>query len=217
VTVVTPPGAAAGLIIDHGMRRRVNPGSAVFREGDPGTLVYAVVAGQVKLTVATRAGRDVLVAMKSPGEGFGELAALDGRARSATATATRATELAVLDGAAFLELLEMRPPAAIELLRRLAAYLRATDERVAASAGDGTVARAARQLLELSQRYAEHRGARAVVDLAITQEDLAAWVGTTRESTARALAKFREAGCLTTGRGRITITDLRTLQTFTDR
>jgi CRP/FNR family transcriptional regulator, cyclic AMP receptor protein len=221
VTRVTQPDAIAGLIIDYGAPRRFDGGATVFREGDRGAFVYAVVDGQVKLTVATRAGRDVLVAVKRPGNSFGELAALDGRARSATATATRDTVLAALDGMAFLEVLESRPPAALELLRQLAAYLRSANERVSASAADDTVTRAARQLLELADRHAEHRsaGARveltgARVELTITQDELAAWIGTTRESAARALAKFRDAGCVTTRRGHVLITDIAKLLAF---
>jgi len=214
VTSITQPGAIAGLIIDYGNPRRFDAGTTVFREGDHGAFVYAVVDGQVKLTVATRAGRDVLVAMKRPGDAFGELAAIDGRPRSATATATRATVLAALDGSAFLEVLERRPPAAIELLRQLAAYLRSANERVSASAADDTVTRAARQVLELAHRYAEHHSASTGVELSITQDELAAWIGTTRESAARALAKFRDAGCVSTRRGQVVITDIGKLQGF---
>jgi CRP-like cAMP-binding protein len=214
VTSVTQPDAIAGLIIDHGTPRRFDAGATVFREGDRGAFVYAVVDGQVNLTVATRAGRDVLVAVKRRGHSFGELAALDGRARSATATATRASVLAALDGTAFLQVLEGRPSAAIALLRQLAAYLRSANERVSASVADDTVTRAARQLLELSSRHAEHHSAGARVELSITQDELAAWIGTTRESAARALGKFRDAGCITTGRGQVIVTDIAKLQEF---
>jgi CRP/FNR family transcriptional regulator, cyclic AMP receptor protein len=110
--------------------------------------------------------------------------------------------------------LEMRPPAAIELLRQLAAYLRSANERVSASVADDTVTRAARQLLELTHRYAEHHSAGARVELSITQDELAAWIGTTRESAARALARFRDAGCVTTRRGHVVITDIARLQAF---
>jgi CRP-like cAMP-binding protein len=219
MTGITQAGSTAELIVEYGARRSVLAGSTVFREGDAGGFVYAVVSGEVKLTVATSAGRDVLVGVKRPGDAFGELAALDGRARSATATATRPTVLAAVDAAMFVELLETRPAAAIETLRLLAAYLRAANQRVSAHAGDDTVARCARQLLDLADRHAEHRagGRRAApagVTLAISQDDLAAWIGTTRESAARALAKFRAAGCITTTRGRITITDAVALQQF---
>jgi CRP-like cAMP-binding protein len=214
MTDVTQAGFTSALIVEHGARRSFSTGSTVFREGEPGAFVYAVVEGQVKLTVATSAGRDVLVGIKSAGDSFGELAALDGRARSATATAIQPTVLAALDAASFLELLEARPGAAVEMLRQLATYLRAANQRVSASAADDTVARAARQLLELADRYAEHHACDTAIELSISQDDLAAWIGTTRESAARALSKFRAAGCITTGRGRITITDAATLRTF---
>jgi CRP-like cAMP-binding protein len=214
MTAVTHAGSVAQLITEHGAHRTLAAGSTVFHEGDPGAFVYAVVSGEVKLTVATSAGRDVLVGVKRAGDAFGELAALDGRARSATATAVRPTVLAAVDAAAFLGLLERRPTAAIEALRQLSAYLRAANQRVSANAGEDTVARCARQLLDLADRHAEHHRPGADVELAISQDDLAAWIGTTRESAARALAKFRAAGCLRTSRGRITITDRSSLRAF---
>jgi CRP-like cAMP-binding protein len=214
MTGVTQAGSTAELIAEHGARRSFPAGGVVFYEGDAGVFVYAVVSGEVKLTVATSAGRDVLIGVKRAGDAFGELAALDGRTRSATATATMPTVLAAVDAGVFLELLETRPAAAIEMLRLLAAYLRAANQRVSSSAGDDTVARCARQLLELADRRAEHHAGGRDVALAISQDDLAAWIGTTRESAARALAKFRAAGCITTTRGRITITDREALQLF---
>ena len=172
MTGVTHAGSTAELIAEHGGRRSVPAGGTVFREGDAGGPVYAVVTGEVKLTVATSAGRDVLIGVKRPGDAFGELAALDGRARSATATATQPTVLSVVDAGMFLELLERQPAAAIETLRLLAAYLRAANQRVSAHAGDDTVARCARQLLDLADRHAEHRARGRVVALAISQDDL---------------------------------------------
>jgi CRP-like cAMP-binding protein len=217
MTAITQADSVAALIAAHGARRQVPPGSVVFREGDRGASVYAVIAGQIKLTAATNAGRDVLLGLKGPGDCFGELAALDGRARSATATVLVPSVLAGVDTATFLDLLVGQPRAALQLLQQLSAYLRTSNQRVSASVAESTVARAAHQLVDLATRHIEHGPTDGPIELTITQDDLAAWIGTTRESAARALARFRGARCVATSRGRITVTDLTTLYSFLNR
>jgi CRP-like cAMP-binding protein len=63
-------------------------------------------------------------------------------------------------------------------------------------------------LVELASMKMRHGGSSATFELALTQNDLAGWIGATRESTARALALFRRAGLVETGRGCITVVDV---------
>ena len=64
----------------------------------------------------------------------------------------------------------------------------------------------------LAERLGEHRGSGVEVTLVLSQDDLAAWVGATREATSRALSRLRADGLLTTGRQRIVLTDLPALR-----
>jgi CRP/FNR family transcriptional regulator, cyclic AMP receptor protein len=201
------------LIADSGVRRRYRAGSVLFHQGDRGRLVYGIAEGCVALTVPTGPGRELLLATKVPGDCFGEMSALDGQPRSARAVALEDTVVGQLEPDGFMALLEENAALAVELLRRMSDVLRETNRRLGDIAGADTTTRVARRLVDLAM------AARELLDvsegpqrLSVTQDDLAIWLGTTRESVARALARLRNERCVTTGRGRIVITDMAALR-----
>lgn len=202
-----------------GRRQTVGPGEAVFREGDAGNSVYTCLAGRFKLVVTTPGGREIMLNLIGHGAVFGELSALDGRPRSAAAIALEPSEIASLTRNELLDALATSPNLALELLRALSDRLRVASASLSERADTPAVVRAARRLYQLATLAdladladpadpAEHGDRSGSVRLTITQGDLAAWIGTTREATARALAQLRECGVLRTGRGTITIVDI---------
>jgi CRP/FNR family cyclic AMP-dependent transcriptional regulator len=195
-----------------GRPRRYRARQRLFREGEPGDHVIAVLTGRVKISVQTTSGREILLAVKEPGDLVGELSAIDGRPRSATAIALEPVDALVVAAPAFLAFIDEHPRIAVRLLRTLAAQIRAADRRsVDRDTGD-TTCRVARRLVDLAERLGEHRGSGVEVTLVLGQDDLAAWVGATREATSRALGRLRAEGWLTTGRQRIVLTDLPALR-----
>ena len=195
-----------------GRSRRFRPRQRLFREGEPGNHVVAILSGRVKVSVLTRSGREILLAVKEPGDLVGELSVIDGRPRSATATALDPVEALVVPAPAFTDFVEGHPRIAVRLLHTLAALVRDADQRsLDRDTGDVTC-RVARRLVDLAERVGEHRGSGIEITLGLSQDDLAAWVGATREATSRALARLRAEGCVTTGRQRIVLTDLAALR-----
>jgi CRP/FNR family transcriptional regulator, cyclic AMP receptor protein len=195
-----------------GRSRRFRARQRLFREGEPGDHVIAIVSGRVKVSVQTRSGRELLLAVKEPGDLVGELSVIDGRPRSATAIALDPVEALVVPAPAFGDFVESHPRIAVRLLRTLAAQIRAADRRsIERDTGDITC-RVARRLVDLAERLVEHRGSNVEITLAVSHDDLAGWVGATREATSRALGRLRAEGCLTTGRQRIVLTDLAALR-----
>lgn len=193
---------------ERGRSRRFRPRQRLFREGEPGDHVLAILSGRVKVSVQTRSGREILLAMKGPGDLVGELSLIDGRPRSATAIALDAVEALVVPAPAFTEFVESHPRIAVRLLHMLAEQIRDADRRsLERDTGDITC-RVARRLVDLAERVGEHSGSGVEITLTLSQDDLAAWVGATREATSRALAGLRGDGCVTTGRQRIVLTDL---------
>jgi CRP-like cAMP-binding protein len=186
----------------------------LFFEGDPGGSVIAIRSGRAKVSVQTLPGRELLLAVKGPGELLGEMSALDGRPRSATATAMEEVTALVMPASVFQEFLKAHPRIALRLLRALASELRDANELIADRDAGDTVSRTARRLVNLAIRYGEHSGRSAPVTLALTHEDLAGWIGVSREATSRALSQLRVAGCITTGRRSITVVDLAGLRRF---
>ena len=190
-----------------GTRRRYRRGETLFREGDLSDCVMAVLEGRVKVSVLTPSGREIVLSTKEPGDLVGELAAVDGRRRSATATALDDIAVTVLSTAAFEALLDAEPARARQLLHVLVAQLRAANLQRSDRDEGSTLQRIARRLSTLARSFAEHNGPDTAIELQLTQDDLAGWVGATREATNRALASLRAAGCLATRHRRVVVTD----------
>ena len=109
----------------------------------------------------------------------------------------------------FLDELMESPQYLLAVTRNLSAQLRRANRRLVTRNSDSAVVRTGRMIVELSALMMRHSADACsdACEVPITQHDLADWVGTTRESTARALAKFRQAGFVTTSRGSIVVLD----------
>lgn len=199
-------------LLANGTATRWRPGTIVFREGDTASVVYGVVAGRIRIEVGTPTGGRLVLGVKEPGDLFGELGAIDGRPRSATAIAIDDVELVQTPVDDFLASLRDRPELALQLLERISQDLRRSVGRATARASADTTQRLAMLLVDLAERYGEYQDAFVVIDLSLTQEDLAGWIGATREATARSLRTLRERSCVSTGRRTISIIDLNRLR-----
>jgi len=200
------------LLTERGHPTRLRPGAILFHEGDRASVVYGVVSGRVRIEATTPTGGRLVLAMKEPGDVLGELGALDGRPRSATAVAVEPVELVQVGVDDFLAALADQPRHAVLLLQRISRDLRDSVERTTARASADATQRLAMLLLDLAERYGEHTETTIEIDLSLTQDDMAGWIGATREATARSLRTLREQGCVATGRRRISITDLDALR-----
>jgi CRP/FNR family cyclic AMP-dependent transcriptional regulator len=166
----------------------------------------------VKVSLHTPAGRELVLAVKEPGELLGELSALDRRRRSATAQALEPVDALIVDTEQFTDFVASQPRVALRLVRVLATQLRGTDhDSIERYSGDVT-SRVARRLVELADRFGEHASSGLEIALPLSHSDLAAWVGASRESTSRALGRLRAQHCVRTGHRRITISDLARLR-----
>jgi len=100
----------------------------LFRAGDAGDSMYLIERGLVRISMRSATGEELILAELGRGEFFGEMALIDGNARSANATAMEASRLAVLSRKHFLTFLSSSPNVAIEMLTALTRRLRRTDE-----------------------------------------------------------------------------------------
>ena len=198
----------ADAITDLGVARAYDAGDLLFVEGERSHSVYACVEGRVRIFLTTPSGRELLVGIKEPGDEFGELSALDGRARSASAAAIDSTVVAVLPADRYLDLLLSAPHLSVAVCQSLSAELRRANDRLVVRDSCSATVRTGRMLVELASLMMRHGGQADSYELPLTQTDLAGWIGATRESTARALARFRRAGFVRTGRGQIVVLDV---------
>src|SRR5437867_915806 len=130
--------------------RRVARGTAIFAKGDPGTGLMGVLAGSVKVSVASAEGKDIVLNIFREGEIFGEIALLDGRPRTADATAMSACELVVIERRDFVPFLSGHPDVMLKFIEILCSRLRHTSEQVQDVTFLNLPTRLAKTLLELT-------------------------------------------------------------------
>jgi CRP/FNR family cyclic AMP-dependent transcriptional regulator len=196
-----------------GSVRRYRRGDVLFHQGDDAGAVIVLLEGHVKAAMLND-GREVILAFPGPGEILGELSAVDGQPRSGTVRAVDDIEALVVPGSTFRAFLERRPRVALVLLRSVAARLRASDRLRVDYAVNDVVVRVAGRLVELCDRYGAEDGAGIDVGLSITQDELAAWAGASREAVAKGLALLRTLGWVQTERRRIIVLDLPALRRY---
>jgi CRP-like cAMP-binding protein len=131
-----------------------------------------------------------------PGDFFGHLALLDDRPRSASAAALAVTNALTLERADFLRLLAARPEAALAVLSEVSRRLRDTNEMASDLAFLDVGGRLAKKLLDLAAINGVPRRDGILVDILLTQEELANMIGVTRESVNRNLSLFRRLGMI---------------------
>jgi CRP-like cAMP-binding protein len=186
-------------------QRHYRAGEIVFSQGDPGDALYAVVAGRVRISAGTADGRELSLNIMEPGDTFGEIALLDGGKRTASATASERSELVAIRRDHFLALLEREPRVALELLKLCGERLRWTSDLVEDAALLDAPARLAKRLLSLGALHGQR--SKSGVTLRISQEDLATFLGVSRQAVNQQLQAWKARGWVELGRGSVTVRD----------
>jgi len=190
------------------MTRTFPRGQALFTEGDLGERVFMIESGWVTLRTHGPEGEEMILALRGPGEVVGEMSAFDGAPRTATAVAVGQVQAVVAPARTIAGVLERDVAAANDFARILARRLRESDRQRLEYTVLDTLARVARRLLDLAERFGEQTPEGVKVELPLSQEELASWCGSSRESTVKALRTLREVGALTTGRRQVTLHDV---------
>jgi CRP-like cAMP-binding protein len=202
-------GLAPGVEVELrglGVRRRFPAGSAVFIEGDTAHEALLLVEGTVKITVTALDGKEVILDVLGAGALVGELSAIDGHARSATASALTPVEVLAVPCAAFIELMHRHPPLMYQLLVSVVGRLRGSVRRQLEHGTGDAMGRLCGRLMELADEYGEAGDDGCIeLRLPVSQTDLAAWTGQSREAVVKALRDLRRLGWITSQGRRITV------------
>jgi CRP/FNR family transcriptional regulator, cyclic AMP receptor protein len=193
------------------VRRAYGANVTLLHQADDAGPVVVLLSGRVKITMS-QAGREAIVAVLGPGELVGELAAIDGGPRSTTVTTLEPVDALVLSRSDFAALLERRPRIALVILRTVAHRLRYADVQQAQFATHDVVGRLARRLVELCERFGTQQERGIEIRLPLSQEELASWVGASREAVSKAFQLLRSLDIVETGRRRVTVLDLGALE-----
>jgi CRP/FNR family cyclic AMP-dependent transcriptional regulator len=187
------------------------PRDRLVDEGDESTSVVLLRAGCVKVEGRLEDGRQSLLAIRARGDLVGEMAAFDGRPRSATVVCCGRVAANVIPRGDFLYFLRTHADIHLAVSRMLVARLRQANRKRLDFSGCDAPIRVARVLVEISEMYGRStpRGLRSTVSLA--QHELASLSGTSRETVEQTLRRLRKDGALTTSYRQFTVTNRKVL------
>lgn len=204
------PRETRARIVALATRRHFEAGAIIFMRGDPGDSLCGVATGRVRISTTGPGGKEVFLNIMEPGDAFGEIALLDGSPRTATATAMTRTELVVIPRDAFARLLQSQPQLATHLIQLLCKRVRWTSELMEDTALLSVPARLAKRLLSLASALGREpvRGTK----ISLSQEELAQFLGLSRQIVNQHLQTWRGKNWISLGRGSVTLEDPRALE-----
>ncbi len=195
ISLLEPLSEAERRLVDERCSwRNYTAGEQILDRDSRTNDVLFITKGEVRVVNYSVSGRETAFAVIQAGDYVGEIAAIDGEARSASVVALKPCTIAALPAERFRALVENHAAVASKLLRHLTAIIRITNERIAELSTVSAVQRIYRELLRLCEP--SPGGTEAVISAMPTQNDLASKVGATRETVARALGQLVNTGVI---------------------
>lgn len=199
------PAVDQDRVVAIGVERTVRRGQTIFLQGDVECSMMAVLRGSVRISAGSADGKEVTLNTIRAGEVFGEIALLDGRPRSADATAIEDCTLLVIERRHFLPFLLANQDLVLRMLAVLCQRLRQTS----AALGDMVMldlpARLARLLARLASDHGTPTPEGIRINFKLSQRDIGTRVASSRESVNKQLHVWRDAGWLSLDHGYITL------------
>ena len=187
--------ATLNALAERAMVRQYKKGQLLFHQGDPGDSLFIVVEGLVKVFVTSDEGDEMVLTTVEPSGTIGELALIDEGPRSASAEVVEASSFLVLTRSMLIELMSDHPAISEALLRSMGALLRRLTEQAADLVFLDLPGRVAKLLVGLVDKAGATEGD-TMLDLKLTQTDLASMVGGSRQSVNQILKQFEGRGYL---------------------
>jgi CRP-like cAMP-binding protein len=193
-------------------RRDYRRGTVLMREADRSDWVFVIRSGRVKVSVDTASGTEVVLAVRGPGALLGEFSALDREPRSATVTALEPVSGLIVPLAEFEAFLQAHGRVAYLLMRTVIGRLRDADRKRIEFGAYDTIGRVAARLVEMAERFGQPSPEGLKIALPFSQDELAGWIGASREAVSKALGVLRKAGTIRTSRMSVVVKDLADLR-----
>ncbi|QGM47256.1 Crp/Fnr family transcriptional regulator [Methylocystis heyeri] len=187
--------------------RRAREKECIVDFQDDSSDVYFVAYGDVRVSIQSAAGKELILRVIAAGEYFGEISALDGKPRSAAVHAITDAVIARMSPGAFREVIHRHPDVCDQILAALTGEVRRLATRVNEFTNLSVRERIHAELLRLARRGGAD-DMRGVISPPPTHAELAARVSTHREAVTRELNSLERAGLLERRRGSIVLLDL---------
>jgi CRP/FNR family cyclic AMP-dependent transcriptional regulator len=192
--------------------KRLRAREVLFRKGDPGSALYAVLRGRMRVFSSGPDAKELVFRFLEAGDVVGEVALFDAQVRSATVEAVEPCELLSLQRRDLLPFLEQHPRVAIKLAAVLARSLRELSQRVEDELSLTIPARLARKLLALVRTHGAELAGGVRIEQRLPQHILGELVGATRESVNKQMRIWVGSGAIQVERGYVTVLDRAALE-----
>jgi CRP/FNR family transcriptional regulator, cyclic AMP receptor protein len=188
------PAEVLAKIEKIGTKRKYNKEEPILLEEDFGNALFVILSGKVKVSRSSNDGREVILTILGESDFFGEMAILDGLARSANVIAIEESEVFLIQRNDFLELLQDHPEISIILLQELTSRLRNADMKIKALSLKDAEGKVATVLLQIAEYSGKIKSGVVEISQLPIQQDLANMAGTSRETISRTLHSFAKRG-----------------------
>jgi CRP-like cAMP-binding protein len=170
--------------------------SIILSEQDAGSALFVMVTGKVKVARVSNddKNKEVILTLLNPSDFFGEMALLDGLARSATVTSIEDSQVFIIQRNDFLDLIQQHPEVSIALLQELTQRLRAAGMKIKALSLKDAEGKVATVLLQLADDMGKIKQGVVEIEKLPYQHELANMAGTSRETISRTLHTFAKKG-----------------------
>ena len=192
--------------------RRCSPSEIVFSEGEPCSGLYVVESGHVRIFKSSASGREQVLSIEGPGSSVAELPVFDGGNYPASVVAIDEATLLFVSKQNFQALCLAHPQVALKVLRVVGARLRRLVGIIEELSFTTVRHRLASLLLRLAQKDGRHTGEGIEVTLPVSQQELAAQIGTVRELVSRNLSRLQAEGVLQVDGRRVVIRNVKALE-----
>ena len=190
----------------------------IYVPSDPGSKLYAVHTGKVKLTQVSYEGKELVFCVLGRGDVFGELCLFDEGPHSTLATALEDCEIFTIKCSDLAKFMAEDPVMVTALGKHVGERIRALEKKLSDFVFKDVAQRLASLILDLTYDYAEKLpSGEQVIEMKITHQDLAGLIGSTRETTTTTLNQLRDKGLIDFQRGRIIVRDIEVLEQMANR
>jgi len=203
-------------LVKNASKRVLKKGSEIFQQGDKGDFAGLILSGAIKVCTYCNSGREIVYAYLSVGDVVGELSALDGAPRTATAAVIEKGEIAIIPRTDLHSLLLDEPRIAIQIIENLCLRLRNTNALLESDRGSATGPRLARGILRLLREHGVKDSGVERVGFKISQGDLGSFVSLSRENVNRQLHEWVDDNIVALASGRVDVLNREALEEIAD-
>lgn len=186
---------------------KFSAGQVIFRRGEPGRSMLTVISGRIKISVSSSDGKEAVLAILGKGEVLGEMSLIDGKERSADATAMEAGEALLINRRDFIPFLERNPAICMRLLGVMSDRLRRTSEMVEDRSFLDLPGRLAKTLLDMGRTDGVETDDGLRIEIPLSQRGFGAMLGASRETINKQLKAWQDEGLVLTGRRYVVLVD----------